>query len=114
MLFPQKFLISGQKITLFYLKQESLNSFNERHISAGLSNTKASSQADLRNAIWKERRVELAMEHDRFFDLVRTGRAGEVLRAHGKNFVDGKHELFPIPQKHIDLSKGGLKQNNGY
>lgn len=64
--------------------------------------------------IWKERRVELAMEADRFLDLVRQGRAGTVLRAHGKPFVDGKHEVFPIPQAQIDLSGGRLKQNNGY
>lgn len=65
-------------------------------------------------AVWKERRLELAFEHDRYFDLVRQGRAGVVLRAHGKNFVDGKHELFPIPQAQIDLSKGLLTQNPGY
>jgi len=64
--------------------------------------------------VWKERRWELAFEHDRYFDLVRQGRAGEVLRAHGKNFVDGKNELFPIPQAQIDLSKGQLTQNPGY
>lgn len=65
-------------------------------------------------AVWKERRLELAFEHDRYFDLVRQGRAGEVLRAHGKNFVDGKHELFPIPQAQIELSGGLLIQNPGY
>lgn len=64
--------------------------------------------------IWKERRVELAMEADRFFDLVRQGRAGTVLRAHGKAFVDGKHEVFPIPQPQRDLSGGRLAQNSGY
>ncbi|MBA4140336.1 MAG: RagB/SusD family nutrient uptake outer membrane protein [Segetibacter sp.] len=64
--------------------------------------------------IWKERRTELAMEQDRFFDLVRQGRAGAVLRAHGKTFVDGKHEVFPIPQAQIDLSGTRLKQNPGY
>ena len=64
--------------------------------------------------IWAERRVELAMEEDRFFDLVRQGRAGDVLRAHGKAFVTGKHEVFPIPRAQIDLSGGRLTQNNGY
>jgi hypothetical protein len=64
--------------------------------------------------IWKERRVELAMEQDRFFDLVRQGRAGAVMRAAGKNFTDNKNEVFPIPQPQIDLSGGRLKQNNGY
>ena len=64
--------------------------------------------------VWKERRAELGMEADRFFDLVRQGRAGTVLRAHGKAFVDGKHELFPIPQAQRDLSGKRLTQNNGY
>lgn len=77
---------------------------------AGLGNAPVVDKA----AVWKERRVELAFEHDRYFDLVRQGRAGVVLRAHGKNFVDGKHELFPIPQTQIDLSGGLLTQNPGY
>jgi hypothetical protein len=64
--------------------------------------------------IWKERRVELAMEQDRFFDLVRQGRVGTVMRATGKNFTDNKNEVFPIPQQIIDLSNGRMKQNNGY
>ncbi len=64
--------------------------------------------------VWKERRTELAMEADRFLDLVRQGRAGTVLRAHGKAFVDGKHELFPVPQAQRDLSGNRLTQNNGY
>lgn len=89
----------------------ALNQIRNR---AGLGNTTAATQGDLREAIRRERRVEMAMEHDRFFDLVRTGRAGAVLRAHGKNFVDGKNEVFPIPQKHIDLSGGLLEQNPGY
>jgi hypothetical protein len=91
--------------------QASLNAVRHR---AGLGDTPASNQADLRDAIWKERRVELAMEHDRFFDLVRQGRAGAVLRAHGKNFVDGKNEVFPIPQSEIDASLDRYTQNTGY
>ena len=64
--------------------------------------------------IWKERRHELAFEHDRFFDLIRQGRAGSVLRAHGKPFVDGKHELFPIPIQEIQFSNGNWNQNPNY
>ena len=71
-------------------------------------------QADLRQAIWRERRVELAFEHNRTFDLIRQGRAAEVLRAQGKNFVVGKNEVFPIPQNQIQLSGGALTQNPGY
>lgn len=62
----------------------------------------------LKEAIWKERRVELAMEGDRFFDLVRTGQAAKEITG----FVAGKNEVFPIPQQEIDIS--GLEQNPGY
>lgn len=72
-------------------------------------------QAALRDLIRHERRIELAMEHDRFFDLVRWGIAEEVLHAAGKtNFVAGKHEVMPIPQAEIDRSNGVLTQNPGY
>jgi hypothetical protein len=64
------------------------------------------------NAVWRERRVELAMEHDRFWDLVRTGRAFQALS--GKGFVAGKNELLPIPSTEIALTNGRLKQNPGY
>ncbi|MBC7888159.1 MAG: RagB/SusD family nutrient uptake outer membrane protein [Ferruginibacter sp.] len=62
--------------------------------------------------IWKERRLELAMESDRFLDLVRQGTAGAVLSS--KGFVVGKHELFPIPQQQRDLSGNRLVQNPNY
>jgi tetratricopeptide (TPR) repeat protein len=89
---------------------EALSKLNLVRARAALTASASATQAD----IWKERRVELAMEQDRFFDLVRQGRAGVVLRAHGKAFTDGKNELFPIPQNQIDLSGGRLKQNPGY
>jgi starch-binding outer membrane protein, SusD/RagB family len=63
----------------------------------------------LRDLILTERRHELAMEGHRFWDLVRTGKADEVLRPLG--FQVGKNELLPIPQKEIDLSQGSLTQN---
>lgn len=67
------------------------------------------------NDIWQERRVELAMEHDRFWDLVRQGNAAAVLQAAGKvNFVAGKHELLPIPNSQILLSGNKLVQNPNY
>ncbi len=74
-----------------------------------------SDQALLRAAIRQERRVELGMEHDRFFDLVRWGVAAATLQAAGKaNFNNGRDNLLPIPQTQIDLSKGVLTQNPGY
>ncbi|NTW24201.1 MAG: RagB/SusD family nutrient uptake outer membrane protein [Lentimicrobium sp.] len=62
--------------------------------------------------VLRERRLELAMEGDRFFDLVRTGQAATVLA--GKGFTPNKNELFPVPQELIDLSEGNLTQNPGY
>ena len=69
-------------------------------------------QNALRDIIWHERRIELALEHERFFDLVRWGIAGDVLASYG--FITGVHELMPIPQDEIDKSKGILQQNPGY
>jgi hypothetical protein len=71
-------------------------------------------QGQLRERIYRERRVELAMEQHRWFDLLRWGRASQVLKAVGKDFVDGKHELLPIPQTEIDLTGGKITQNPGY
>jgi len=87
---------------------------NQVRARAGLGPTTAASQADLQTAIWNERRVELAMEHDRFWDIVRQGRAAQVMTAAGKSFTAGKNELLPIPSSEIALSGGRLRQNNGY
>ena len=77
-----------------------------------LPDVTANDQATLRNAIWQERRVELAMEFDRFFDVIRQGRGVAVFGP--KGFKAGKNELMPIPQSEIDLSAGILTQNPGY
>lgn len=65
----------------------------------------------LRTAIWHERRVELALEGLRFFDIVRQGRGATLLSGNG--FAAGKNELFPIPSSEIALNPN-LKQNPGY
>jgi hypothetical protein len=87
---------------------------NKIRVRAGLGKIHPVNKDLMREAIWNERRFEMAFEHDRLFDLRRTGRAGEVLRAHGKNYIDGKHDLFPIPQTQIDLSGNKLTQNPQY
>jgi hypothetical protein len=74
---------------------------------AGLNDLTGATQQD----IWDERRAELAMEEDRFFDLVRTGQAATALA--GKGFVTGKHEVYPIPAAQRQLN-ANLIQNNGY
>jgi hypothetical protein len=65
--------------------------------------------------IWQERRLELAGEADRFYDLKRTDRLESVLRAKkpGILFQAGKHEFLPIPSSELSKSPF-LTQNNGY
>ena len=72
----------------------------------------STNQADLRLAIYHERRVELAMEYDRYFDVIRQGRGLEVFGP--KGWIANKNEVWPIPQSEIDLSGGLLTQNPGY
>ncbi len=66
-------------------------------------------QTELRDIIFTERRHELAMEGWRFWDLIRTSRAGAIMGPLG--FIVGKNELLPIPQGEIDISEGTLTQN---
>lgn len=84
-----------------------LNRVRARAFGDNLHNVSASGAA-LKTAIWDERRLELAMEGHRFFDLVRTGQAASKITG----FLVGKNEVFPIPQAEIDIS--GLTQNPGY
>nr|WP_295924264.1 RagB/SusD family nutrient uptake outer membrane protein [uncultured Dyadobacter sp.] len=81
-------------------------------------------------AIRHENRIELAMEGIRFFELVRWGLAGKVINNYltvegtklaynrGKVFTEGQHEIWPIPQRQIDISvdngRSVLTQNPGY
>lgn len=69
-------------------------------------------QAALRTAIYNERRIELAMEFERYFDVIRQGRGTAVFGSRG--WKAGKNEVWPVPQNEIDLSGGALTQNPGY
>jgi hypothetical protein len=84
-----------------------LNKVRERAFGNTTNNINATATA-LRDAIYNERRLELAMEGDRFFDLVRTGQAATKITG----FKVGKHEVFPIPQQEVEIS--GITQNAGY
>jgi hypothetical protein len=62
------------------------------------------------SAIMAERRLELAGEGHRWFDLVRTGQAASVLASRG--FTAGKNEIWPIPLKELENTK--IVQNPNY
>ncbi len=99
---------------------EALNYLNQVRERARQGNTEIladvtiTKQSELRTAIWQERRVELAMEQHRYFDLVRQGQAQSVFNKLDINWTPNKHEVFPIPQAEIDISGGVLIQNPGY
>lgn len=90
----------------------AITNINKVRTRAGLPNTTASTKTTIQAAVWQERRVELAMENDRFLDLVRTGQAATFLGPLG--YQTGKNELFPIPLNAINDSNGVLAQNPGY
>ena len=71
-------------------------------------------QAALRTAIRHERFVEMAMEEQRFWDLIRWDIDTTVLPASGSPLYQLKHRLLPIPQGEIDKSNGVLIQNPNY
>ena len=90
----------------------AINQIRERP-SVGLAALSGLSQADTRQAIYDERKWELGLEGHRFYDLVRWGIAGEVIRGLGRPFTDGVHEIMPIPLSELDLNQN-LTQNPGY
>lgn len=116
---------------ILLLKAEALNELGDQAGAAALVNeirdrvnlapTTASSQADLRLAIENERRLELAFEAIRWYDLKRTGRAIEVMNNetfdHTGNLVGynltPEHLVWPIPQAELDKNTK-LVQNAGY
>jgi tetratricopeptide (TPR) repeat protein len=103
-----------------------LNKVRARAFGDQLHNITTVDQNALRDIIAHERRVELAFENHRWHDLVRTGKAIEVMTVHGialkqqvnylssdsYNIAPGRL-LFPIPQSERELNPD-LTQNDGY
>jgi len=102
----------------------NLNAVRER---GGLNKylaTDFSTKGEILDAILNERRIELSFEDLRWFDLLRTGKAIEVMNkkntggnnpdaasAHPYTSIDQSHLLYPIPQAQVDASGGVLTQN---
>lgn len=124
--------LGKQDEALSYLEQVRSRARNSAPSGAEnvLPKVTTTDQTALRNAIWHERRVELAMEYQRFYDLKRQGRIGSVMKAYyekykdvdvnghkttkGQYWTDGKSELCPIPLSAIEDSRGTMAQNPGY
>jgi hypothetical protein len=102
----------------------------------GLYTSPFASQAEARDAVRRERRLELATEGHRIFDLRRWGVLESTITAYrayestvtnvvggttvriadldGATAVSAKHYVFPLPNTEIDLANGNLIQNEGF
>lgn len=109
--FSEVLLIQAE--TANEIGQDALTPLNRVRTRVKLVPVASMSKDQLRLKIWNERRLELAFEHDRWFDLVRTGQAKEMMAKNGKTFVTGKHELFPIPNGQI-IQTPTMTQNPGW
>ncbi|HEX8315505.1 MAG TPA: RagB/SusD family nutrient uptake outer membrane protein, partial [Flavisolibacter sp.] len=83
-----------------------LNKVRDRAFGNGVATVTTSAQTQLRDIIAKERRVELAFENKRWFDLVRTGKAVEVITAYG-NRVKANPQDYYYPA-------GAVPPNNAF
>ena len=89
-----------------YLYDDSLPGFGT--VPPGLlPDVTTTDQSQLRDAIRQERRVELALEFHRFFDIIRYGSAyaNATLKAVSPNFDYNTNKWFPIPQSERDTNK---------
>lgn len=93
----------------------ALTYFNAIRTRAGLTSLTEVTKDNLLD----ERRIELAYENQRLFDLIRFGEASSVLTTFGLTeegsfTFDSDDLLLPIPQSEINVSNGALTQNSGY
>lgn len=95
---------------------KSLNAVRTRSFAdGGYKSSDLTNQEIFRNAIFLERRLEFPMEMQRWFDLLRSGKAIEAIGAIGIN-IDNHDLLFPVPYNEIKLrdNKDAFPQNPGY
>ena len=97
---------------------EAIDAYNAIRSRVGLQTLLTDGSATLtKEMLLYERRIELAFENHRFYDLMRFGVAQEILSLHasseGNTFTE-TDLLNPIPQAEINISEGLLEQNPGY
>lgn len=114
--FADVLLMKAEALNELGRTQEAFAPLNRVRRRAGLGDLAGLSQAEFRQAVLRERRVELAFEGKRYFDLLRVdgGQYGvDFLRSIGKSNASKPRLLLPIPQLEIDANPN-LAQNPGY
>lgn len=96
-----------------------LNLIRNRAGLAGKTSADLSDQASFRLAIEQERRVEFAFEGHRWYDLVRTDRAIDVINSKAASInivapITQNNLVFPIPQSQVEINRDKIEQNPGY
>ncbi|WP_449436240.1 RagB/SusD family nutrient uptake outer membrane protein [Pedobacter steynii] len=110
--------VSGPDATIY----DALDAVRTRSGMPVVDRAKYADQASLRTLIRNERRVELALEGQRYMDIRRWKIAPQVMKTINnikntqaqERIWNDRFYLMPVPQKEIDLSKGVLSQNTGY
>ncbi|MFC5409783.1 RagB/SusD family nutrient uptake outer membrane protein [Larkinella bovis] len=93
-------------------RDENANGVSEPAETALLPDLTGLTKDTFRLAVWEERRMELCFEGHHRWDLLRTGRFIDALKASGRT-AEQKHLLFPIPDLEISANPA-LTQNAGY
>lgn len=93
-----------------YLNMTRRRGFGYQTTETSSVDLQTTDKAQFALMVEQERRVELAFENHRWFDLIRTGRAVEVMRSKGFS-LNETNLICPIPQKQIDVNPK-LTQNN--
>ncbi len=93
----------------------NLNLIRSRAGVSGYTPTQLATKEAFRSAVINERRLELALENDRWFDLIRTGTAVDALKVTGIT-MPAYRTVYPIPQSEIDTYNNptSFAQNQGY
>lgn len=93
---------------------EAFNYLNLIRSRAGLPDLSVNSKEEFREAVLHERRVEFAFEGHRWFDLIRMGKAIEIIKENKGIDINENKFVLPIPQEQIDINPEKIKQNPGY
>lgn len=114
--FADVLLMKAEALNELNRPDEAKGPLNEVRNRAGLENITDLSKDAFREKVLHERRMELAFEGHRWFDLIRVngGNYGlTFLQSIGKANASEKHLLLPIPQLEI-AANPNLEQNTGY